>query len=79
MGWSEGECDEHGPLVNHVCPECPTEEDMLAIEDFAGIAFRVLDVHEHGGYSTKAHYLGEAMKRCFEAGRRTTSPRPVKP
>ena len=30
MSWSDGECDEHGPLVDGTCPECPTEAEMIA-------------------------------------------------
>lgn len=68
MSWLNGECDEHGPLVDGACPECPTEEQMIEDGDFYGVADRILDLHE--GHATRASYLGEAMGRCYAAGRR---------
>lgn len=38
---------------------------MIADGDFTGLAFRVLDEHEYGGYTKKASYLGKAMAACY--------------
>ena len=66
--WTDSECEEHGPF-DDVCPKCPTVDEMIAAGDFYGVACRVLCVHEHGGWATKASFLGDAMQQCFEAGR----------
>lgn len=68
MSWIEGECDEHGPLVDHVCPECPTKEEMLAKRDFYGVVCRIFDEHWCGSDATKASYLSDWMRRAYRAG-----------
>lgn len=69
MGWMDDECEEHGPLdESGQCSQCPTKEQLIAAGDFYGLAYRVLDEHRCGGEATKASYLGDAMKLCFEAG-----------
>ena len=77
MSWIDDECDEHGPLVDHECPECPTKEQLIEARDFSALAYRVLDEHQYGGYATKAHYLGKAMQQCFKAGQAVPSPGPA--
>lgn len=69
MSWIENECDEHGPLNEEgVCPECPTKEQMLAEKDFYGVVCRIFDEHWCGSSATKASYLGDWMRKAYEAG-----------